>query len=261
MPPTRCSTRSSRCCPDAKTPRPPCAASSRCSSSAIANVRHDHDGWPTLAQLTMRERESIDGTLAGALGALELLPGTLETQTAPPVPKLPAPSAAEGPRASGRRRVMSLATTGDGARPWPRRRVGHELARPPPVHEALAGRSRAPAESALLGGALGEAALRPARDAPSAGEESQATLQRELLSRVPFDGPHQAGILTQSPGAVDVRRARLDRPQPAVARTGAANALRPSARAHTRRNRGSSKRSTIRRRTRASSGRSTRPTS
>src|SRR3984957_18739716 len=50
----------------------------------------------------------------------------------------------------------------------------------------------------VLGGALGEAALRPAHDATSATEESQATLQRELLSRVDFDGPHQAGILAKA---------------------------------------------------------------
>jgi hypothetical protein len=37
----------------------------------------------------MREREQIDGTLAGALGALELLPGTLETEAPAPIPKLP----------------------------------------------------------------------------------------------------------------------------------------------------------------------------
>jgi hypothetical protein len=63
--------------------------------SAIASVRRDHAGWPALSQLTMRERELLDGTLAGALGALELLPGTLETTTPAPIPKLPAPSPAE----------------------------------------------------------------------------------------------------------------------------------------------------------------------
>jgi high-affinity iron transporter len=57
--------------------------------AAIAHIRYSHRGWPTLAQLTMREREQIDGTLAGALGALELLPGTLETEAPAPIPKLP----------------------------------------------------------------------------------------------------------------------------------------------------------------------------
>jgi hypothetical protein len=58
-------------------------------SSAIATVHRDHANWPTLAQLTMREHELLSGTLAGALGALELLPGTLETTTPKPIPKLP----------------------------------------------------------------------------------------------------------------------------------------------------------------------------
>ncbi len=60
--------------------------------SAIANVRRDHSRWPALAQLTTREHELLDGTLAGALGALELLPGTLETTAPTPIPKLPAPA-------------------------------------------------------------------------------------------------------------------------------------------------------------------------
>jgi high-affinity iron transporter len=64
-------------------------------SSAIAQIRHNHSGWPSIAQLTMREHELLNGTLAGALGALELLPGTLETKTPAPIPKLPTPSPAE----------------------------------------------------------------------------------------------------------------------------------------------------------------------
>lgn len=48
----------------------------------------------------------------------------------------------------------------------------------------------------VLGGALGETALRSAPAHPSAADESRAVLQRELLSRVPFDGLHQAGVLT-----------------------------------------------------------------
>ncbi|HTA14870.1 MAG TPA: EfeM/EfeO family lipoprotein [Solirubrobacteraceae bacterium] len=66
-------------------------------SAAIERIRRDHRGWPTLAQLTMRERELIDGTLAGALGALELLPGTLETEAPSPIPKLPGRAAAGTP--------------------------------------------------------------------------------------------------------------------------------------------------------------------
>jgi high-affinity iron transporter len=64
-------------------------------SSAIAQIRHNHGGWPALNQLSMYEHERLNGTLAGALTALELLPGTLETKTPAPIPQLPTPSAAE----------------------------------------------------------------------------------------------------------------------------------------------------------------------
>jgi high-affinity iron transporter len=64
-------------------------------SSAIDQVHHNHRGWPALDQLSMRERELLNGTLAGALTALELLPGTLETTTRAPIPRLPTPSRAE----------------------------------------------------------------------------------------------------------------------------------------------------------------------
>jgi hypothetical protein len=64
-------------------------------SATIAQIHRNHSGWPSLAQLTMHEHELLNGTLAGALAALELLPGTLETKAALPIPKLPTPSAAE----------------------------------------------------------------------------------------------------------------------------------------------------------------------
>jgi hypothetical protein len=64
-------------------------------SSAIAQIHHDHRGWPALTQLSMPEHELLNGTLAGALTALELLPGTLETKTPAPIPQLPTPSPAE----------------------------------------------------------------------------------------------------------------------------------------------------------------------
>jgi hypothetical protein len=65
--------------------------------TALERVRHAHGRWPTLAQLTMRQREQINGTLAGALGALELLPGTLETEAPTPIPKLQDSAAAGKP--------------------------------------------------------------------------------------------------------------------------------------------------------------------
>jgi hypothetical protein len=64
-------------------------------SSAIAQIRHNHRGWPALTQLSTHEHELLNGTLAGALAALELLPGTLETKTPTPTPQLPTPSPAE----------------------------------------------------------------------------------------------------------------------------------------------------------------------
>ena len=64
-------------------------------SSAIDQIHNNHKGWPALDQLSMRERELLNGTLAGALTALELLPGTLETKTPTPTPQLPTPSRAE----------------------------------------------------------------------------------------------------------------------------------------------------------------------
>ncbi|MFZ1155798.1 MAG: EfeM/EfeO family lipoprotein, partial [Solirubrobacteraceae bacterium] len=67
-------------------------------SAAIAHIRHSHRNWPTLVKLTMREREQLDGTLAGALGALEQLPGTLETQAPTPTPTLPSAVAAASVR-------------------------------------------------------------------------------------------------------------------------------------------------------------------
>ncbi|MFZ1155799.1 MAG: Dyp-type peroxidase [Solirubrobacteraceae bacterium] len=48
-----------------------------------------------------------------------------------------------------------------------------------------------------LAGALGEAELRAGSSASSIASESRATLQSELLTRAPFDGPHQAGILSK----------------------------------------------------------------
>ena len=42
-----------------------------CSDSAIASVRRDHHGCPSLAQLTTHEHEQLNGYVAGALSALE----------------------------------------------------------------------------------------------------------------------------------------------------------------------------------------------
>jgi iron uptake system EfeUOB component EfeO/EfeM len=57
---------------------------------AFDRVRREHRGaWPSLSQLTPPQRELLDGSLAGALGALELVPGTLETTRIPVIPSIP----------------------------------------------------------------------------------------------------------------------------------------------------------------------------
>ena len=46
-------------------------------------VQRPDGSWPTLHQLTPRQLQLIDGTLAGTLSALQQVPGTLETVTLP----------------------------------------------------------------------------------------------------------------------------------------------------------------------------------
>ena len=53
-------------------------------------VRAEHGGnWPSLSQLTPVQSEQVNGTVAGALGALEDIPGTLETAPIPVFPSIP----------------------------------------------------------------------------------------------------------------------------------------------------------------------------
>ena len=61
-----------------------------------------------------------------------------------------------------------------------------------------------------LGGALVESELRTHPSPPSATEQSRTVLSDELLSRVPFDGPHQAGILTPAPAQAQAVFVALD---------------------------------------------------
>jgi iron uptake system EfeUOB component EfeO/EfeM len=57
---------------------------------ALASVRRAHGGtWPTLSELSEVQREQLNGTLAGTLGALALVPGTLETKPVTAIPSLP----------------------------------------------------------------------------------------------------------------------------------------------------------------------------
>jgi hypothetical protein len=56
---------------------------------AALNATRRHDGsYPTLSQLTTAQHERIDGTLAGALGALQEIPGTVETTALPTIPTI-----------------------------------------------------------------------------------------------------------------------------------------------------------------------------
>src|SRR5271168_5659657 len=49
------------------------------------------------------------------------------------------------------------------------------------------------------GGALAEAATTPAAKQQSAAQLAERSLANELGTRMPFDGPHQAGILNRAP--------------------------------------------------------------
>ena len=56
-------------------------------SKVLARIRRSHLGsYPSLPQLSIDEREELDGYVAGALSALDEMPGTLETERhhAPP---------------------------------------------------------------------------------------------------------------------------------------------------------------------------------
>ena len=65
-------------------------------SELLASISRRHYGsYPSLAELGSYEHEQLNGYVAGALSALEQMPGTLETEVRHPVPTLPQPSAAE----------------------------------------------------------------------------------------------------------------------------------------------------------------------
>jgi high-affinity iron transporter len=57
---------------------------------ALRSVQRRDGSWPALGQLSSTQRERLDGNLAGALGALEQVPGALETAPVPAIPQLPA---------------------------------------------------------------------------------------------------------------------------------------------------------------------------
>jgi high-affinity iron transporter len=59
--------------------------------SVLAELRAAHGGsYPSLGQLSLTQREELNGTLAGALGPLSNIPGSLETTAIPVIPKIPA---------------------------------------------------------------------------------------------------------------------------------------------------------------------------
>jgi high-affinity iron transporter len=56
----------------------------------LGTIRRKHHGrYPSLPQLSIYEREQLDGYVAGALSALEQMPGALETEIHRAPPKLP----------------------------------------------------------------------------------------------------------------------------------------------------------------------------
>jgi iron uptake system EfeUOB component EfeO/EfeM len=60
-------------------------------SGVLDSIRRRHDGrYPSLAELGSYEHEQLNGYVAGALSALQEMPGTLETEVRRPIPKLPA---------------------------------------------------------------------------------------------------------------------------------------------------------------------------
>jgi len=59
----------------------------------LISVRRPGGGWPAVDQLSTTQRERIDGSLAGTLGALSEIPGTLETTDVPVIPSIAAQEA------------------------------------------------------------------------------------------------------------------------------------------------------------------------
>lgn len=60
-------------------------------SGVLRAIRARHDGlYPSLSALGQYEHEQLNGYVAGALSALEEMPGTLETEAHHAIPKLPA---------------------------------------------------------------------------------------------------------------------------------------------------------------------------
>ena len=58
--------------------------------SAIASIAAAHGGRaPTDAELTQDQSELLNGTLEGALEALAQVPGALETERPPHIPRVP----------------------------------------------------------------------------------------------------------------------------------------------------------------------------
>ena len=61
---------------------------SRISATLRSIRRHHHGALPALGQLTVSEREHLDGSLSWLLERLQLVPGELETQDTPVIPRL-----------------------------------------------------------------------------------------------------------------------------------------------------------------------------
>jgi hypothetical protein len=77
----------------------------------LASIERRHHGaYPSLAELGSYEHEQLNGYVAGALSALEQMPGVLETEARPGVPKLPRPSPVERAQERAAERVAEGAS-------------------------------------------------------------------------------------------------------------------------------------------------------
>jgi hypothetical protein len=66
--------------------------------ATLLSVRRRDGSWPSLQQLTTAQRERVDGSLAGTLGALAQVPGTLETVGLPVIPTIASQAASQAAR-------------------------------------------------------------------------------------------------------------------------------------------------------------------
>ena len=170
-------------------------------SAALASIRRAHGGrLPAQDELSLRESELLDGTLGAALEALD----------------------------GGARHAGDDSPAAD---PLALRAPRDEPARPPPVRRPLAGAARRRWPRRARGRRGRATPARRRRDlSPSA--LAQRAGQSSLAAAIPFDAPHQAGILTPAPAQATFVALDAIAAGPADARRGAGAVERARAPAH-----------------------------